>query len=211
MYQELHLMGFDYGQKHKKELEYAEATASRLDTYWNLVDLGSITGLISGSVLTSNKQAVPEGHYAEENMKLTVVPNRNMIMLSVAIAHAVDIGAKVVLAGMHAGDHPVYPDCRPEFIKELNDAAVVGNEGFAAPGFNLLAPFVNISKADIVGLGATLGVPFAETWSCYKGGARHCGRCGTCVERAEAFSIAGVEDPTDYADSEYWKLVTGRK
>ena len=209
LYDELHLLSVDYGQRHKKELRYAVKTAERLNTHYDVVDLKGVTKLLQGSALTDDVD-VPQGHYSAESMRLTVVPNRNMIMLSVAIAHAVSQGAKAVLAGMHAGDHPIYPDCRPEFIKELNDAAVSGNLGFAYEGFNLLAPFVNSTKSDIVQLGADLDVPFAETWSCYEGGTVHCGRCGTCVERAEAFHLAGVTDPTKYEDPDFWKLTTGR-
>jgi 7-cyano-7-deazaguanine synthase len=210
LYDELHLLSFNYGQRHKKELRFAALTAERLNTHHTLVDLRAVNNLLRGSSLTDDVE-VPEGHYSAESMRLTVVPNRNMIMLSVAIAYAVAEGAKIVLAGMHAGDHPVYPDCRPEFIKELNDAAVSGNQGFAVDGFGVNAPFVNCTKSDIVRLGSELGVPFADTWSCYLGGTLHCGRCGTCVERAEAFADAGVVDPTKYSDPNYWRLVTGRQ
>lgn len=207
LYDDLFLLSFNYGQRHKKELNFAKKTAEALNTNFDLVDLKAINGLLAGSALTDDVD-VPEGHYAEDNMKLTVVPNRNMIMLSVAIAHAITQEAKVVLAGMHAGDHFVYPDCRAEFIKELNDAAVSGNQGFGVDGFGVVAPFVNSTKSDIVALGDRLGVPFVDTWSCYVGGSMHCGRCGTCVERAEAFHDAGVVDPTRYEDPDYWRLVT---
>lgn len=209
-YAEVHLLSFNYGQRHRKELKFAEAAADRLDCFWNEVNLRGITQLLEGSSLTDDVD-VPEGHYAEDTMKQTVVPNRNMIMLSVAVATAVSREAQVVAAGMHAGDHFVYPDCRPKFGKALNDAAVAGNEGFAAPGFHIEFPFIHMSKAEIVSVGARLKVPFEETWSCYKGGTKHCGRCGTCVERAEAFHLAGVPDPTQYVDSEYWKDATGRR
>ena len=204
-YHEVHLLSFDYGQRHKKELTFASKTADRLDCDWTKVNLRGVTELLTGSSLTDSSVTVPDGHYAEDTMKTTVVPNRNMMMLSVAIACAVAENAKVVVAGMHAGDHFIYPDCRPEFAKLLNDAAQSGNEGFAALGFHLEFPFIHQGKDEIVKVGDRLGVPFAETWSCYKGGRKHCGTCGTCVERQEAFYLAGVEDPTEYVNSEFWK------
>jgi 7-cyano-7-deazaguanine synthase len=128
-------------------------------------------------------------------MRVTVVPNRNMILLAVAIGHAIASGADAVAYGAHAGDHAVYPDCRPAFAEAMAEAAGLCHYD---PGVTLLRPFIDRTKADIVRLGAALGVPFALTWSCYEGGVRHCGRCGTCVERREAFTLAGVPDPTEY-------------
>jgi 7-cyano-7-deazaguanine synthase len=210
IYDELHLISFNYGQRHKKELRFAERTAERLNTHHDTADIRSIAKFLTGSALTDDEVDVPEGHYTEETMRTTVVPNRNMIMFSMAIAYAIAQGAKAVLAAMHWGDHPIYPDCRPEFIKELNDATVAGNQGFAVDGFGVLAPFANTTKSGIVVLGEGLHVPFEETWSCYWGETYHCGRCGTCVERAEAFFDAGVKDPTIYDDPDYWKLVTNK-
>ncbi|MGH9266591.1 MAG: 7-cyano-7-deazaguanine synthase, partial [Acidimicrobiales bacterium] len=138
------------------------------------------------------------GHYTDDAMRATVVANRNAIFVSVMVGVAVARGAEAVAIGVHAGDHPVYPDCRPAFVEAAERLAVTANEGFISPGFRLLAPFLHRSKADIVTLGAGLGVPFAATWSCYRGAAAHCGRCGTCVERQEAFVMAGVADPTRY-------------
>jgi 7-cyano-7-deazaguanine synthase len=198
---ELHGLSFNYGQRHVKELEYA----SRLKplTSHKVVDLTSINSLLAGSSLTSPDVEVPDGHYSEETMKITVVPNRNMIMLSIAFGYAVSIKSKGgVFAAMHAGDHYIYPDCRPRYMTALNLAAVQGNEGFAEWGPEALhTPFINTTKAQIVSIGHALGVPYSETWSCYKGGKIHCGRCGTCVERKEAFRLAGVPDPTLYEDS----------
>jgi 7-cyano-7-deazaguanine synthase len=134
-------------------------------------------------------------------MRATVVPNRNAIMLDVAVARAVAVGAGAVAFGAHAGDHPIHPDCRPAFMQAYQQMALLANEGFTPPGFAVLAPFLAASKADIVTLGDRLGVPFADTWSCYRGGETHCGTCGTCVERREAFVMAGVADPTGYARS----------
>ena len=140
-------------------------------------------------------------------MKSTVVPNRNAIMLTIAYAVAVSSGASVVATGVHAGDHFVYPDCRPNFIALFDNMERAATEGFALPELRLDAPFVHISKARIVQLGAQLGVPYEDTWSCYKGGDVHCAKCGTCVERREAFQLAGVVDPTVYEDAEYFKTL----
>jgi 7-cyano-7-deazaguanine synthase len=131
-------------------------------------------------------------------MRATVVPNRNAIMLDVAVARAVATGADAVAFGAHAGDHPIYPDCRKVFLTAYEHAARVANEGFIGSGFRVLAPFIGLAKSDIAALGAQLGVPFTDTWSCYKGGSTHCGTCGTCVERREAFEVARVADPTVY-------------
>ncbi|HEY6414806.1 MAG TPA: 7-cyano-7-deazaguanine synthase QueC [Acidimicrobiales bacterium] len=201
---ELHLVSFDYGQRHRRELTMAVRAALALDVEHSIVEL-PITGLIPTSALTSDTD-VPEGHYAEDNMRITVVPNRNMTMLSVAGAIAVAEEAVFVATANHAGDHFIYPDCRPEFIQACSAALMVGNIGFSAPGFEgIKAPFINISKASIVEIGHGLHVPWADTWSCYQGNEVHCGRCGTCVERAEAFSLAKVEDPTTYADPDFWR------
>jgi 7-cyano-7-deazaguanine synthase len=202
------LLSFDYGQRHVKELESAAACARRLGVGHRVVDLRSVGAALSGSALTDDV-AVPDGHYAEETMRITVVPNRNAIMLAVAFGVAAAQKAGAVAAAVHGGDHFIYPDCRPGFIaafQAMQDAAL---EGYA--DVTLWTPYVNGSKADIVADGARLSVPFAETWSCYKGGARHCGRCGTCVERREAFHLAGVDDPTEYDDPDFWRAaVEGR-
>lgn len=202
------LLSFDYGQRHVKELESARACARRLGVPHRVVDLRDVGTALSGSALTDDV-AVPDGHYAEETMRITVVPNRNAIMLAVAFGMAAAQKADAVAAAVHGGDHFIYPDCRPGFVaafQAMQDAAL---EGYAEVA--LWTPYVQGSKADIVRDGARLGVPFAETWSCYKGGARHCGRCGTCVERREAFHLAGVEDPTEYDDPDFWRqAVEGR-
>jgi 7-cyano-7-deazaguanine synthase len=212
---EVRMISFDYGQKHKKELEFARWHAEALGLQHDIVDLTSITHLISNSALTSQTRMVtgtevlvgkgfhdhievPEGHYTDESMKATVVPNRNMMMLSIAIAVAVNDKADIVVAGMHAGDHPIYPDCRPQFVRELTTVARTANAGFIADNFAIWAPFINVSKDVIVHEGVHLGVPYDRTWSCYKGEHLHCGKCGTCVERREAFQLAGVDDPTVY-------------
>ncbi|HMN15838.1 MAG TPA: 7-cyano-7-deazaguanine synthase, partial [Bellilinea sp.] len=139
-----------------------------------------------------------DGHYADETMRVTVVPNRNAIMLSIAYAVAVAERADIVAAGIHAGDHPIYPDCRPAFAKAFDTMAYIANEGYAKLDLHFSAPFVHKTKTEIVTLGTALGVPYEHTWSCYKGNEIHCGTCGTCVERKEAFIQAGITDPTQY-------------
>ena len=195
---DLHLLSVDYGQRHRKELEYARSCAGRLGAIFHIADLSSVGGLLKGSALTDDIP-VPHGHYAAENMAVTVVPNRNAIMLSVAYGVAVAEEAELVATGVHSGDHFVYPDCRPEFIAAFDAMQRLAVEGFGRPELRLYAPFVNIGKHDIAAIGARLGVPYQDTWSCYEGGELHCGRCGTCVERKEAFELASVPDPTVYA------------
>lgn len=193
----LHLLSFDYGQRHKKELAFAKLAAERLAAQYSQIDLSSVGRHLTGSALTDDID-VPEGHYAEDTMRITVVPNRNAIMLSVAYGVAVAENATVVAAGVHAGDHFVYPDCRPRFINAFDLMQSVAVEGFGQPGLHLYAPFVNLGKHDIVAAGHKLGVPYQDTWSCYQGDKHHCGKCGTCVERKEAFALADVSDPTIY-------------
>jgi 7-cyano-7-deazaguanine synthase len=197
-------LSVDYGQRHIRELDAAAAICQ--DAHVPQPVLVSIPGkeLLAGSSQTSDDVAVPHGHYAEENMRKTVVPNRNMILLSLAVGFAISRQAQVVAYAAHAGDHSVYPDCRPEFLQSLNVAVSLCD--WHPP--NLHAPFLDVTKADIVSLGARLGVPFGLTWSCYEGGDRHCGRCGTCVERAWAFATAKLPDPTQYKDLDYWKTVS---
>src|SRR5437764_7371504 len=194
---ELHLLSFDYGQRHKKELVFAELCAKRLRANFDVVDLSSITRFLKGSALT-DAIPVPDGHYAASTMAITVVPNRNAMMLSVAYAVAVAEQAKVVAIGVHAGDHFIYPDCRPEFIASYDTMQRIAIEGFGDPHLRLEAPFMYLGKHQIVQFGTVLQVPYADTWSCYKGGERHCGTCGTCYERKEAFELAGIPDPTEY-------------
>jgi 7-cyano-7-deazaguanine synthase len=198
------LVSFDYGQRHKKEISFAALCAENLGTNHLVIDISNFGGLLSGSALT-DEIAVPDGHYAEETMKITVVPNRNAIMLAIAFGIASARGAEAVAAAVHGGDHFIYPDCRPTFIEAFQTMQNHALEGL--PKIQLYTPFVNVAKADIVTTGHELDVPFAKTWSCYKGGKKHCGRCGTCVERLEAFDLAGVADPTEYSDYDFWKNV----
>lgn len=195
------LISFDYGQRHKRELGYAAIAAKALGVPHHILDISHVGKMLSGSALTDNLD-VPDGHYAEENMKVTVVPNRNAIMLAIAYGVASAQGADRVAAAVHGGDHFIYPDCRPGFIRAFETMQNHALEGYS--NISLFTPFLEKTKADIVAEGARLGVDFANTWSCYKGGEIHCGRCGTCVERREAFDIAGVADPTAYADPDYW-------
>ncbi|MCF1462921.1 7-cyano-7-deazaguanine synthase QueC [Agrobacterium vitis] len=199
------LISFDYGQRHKKELDFAALAAKRLGVLHQIIDMTNIGASLTGSALTDDLD-VPDGHYAEETMKITVVPNRNAIMLAIAFGVAAARKADAVALAVHGGDHFIYPDCRPGFIDAFQIMQAHALEGYA--DVKLLAPFVTVSKADIVTEGAKYGTPFDQTWSCYKGGARHCGRCGTCVERREAFHLAGVTDPTDYEDPDFWVSAT---
>ncbi|MBI1844716.1 MAG: 7-cyano-7-deazaguanine synthase QueC [Actinobacteria bacterium] len=192
------VISFNYGQRHDRELAFAVRAADHLDARHHLVDLSALAGVLTGSALTDVNIDVPDGHYRDESMRATVVPNRNAIFLSVATGLAVAIGADAVAIAVHAGDHPIYPDCRPAFIAAFETQARLANEGFAHPDLQIEAPFLTSTKVDIVRLGAELGVDFAATWSCYRGGDRHCGTCGTCAERREAFREAGVLDPTSY-------------
>ena len=189
-----HALSIHYGQRHSRELAAARAIANKVRVPHIECDLGQIRGLLRGSSQT-DAVPVPEGHYEDPVMRLTVVPNRNMILLSVAAATAIGIGAKVVAYAAHTGDHAVYPDCRPEFIKALGTALRLCHYD---DGVRLMSPFVNKSKADIARIGAGLAVPFELTYSCYQGQAKHCGKCGTCVERREAFQLSGISDPTEY-------------
>lgn len=181
---------FDYGQRHRREIDAARAIAQQLSAPHDVVDLHALGGLFKGSALT-DAVPVPHGHYAAENMKVTVVPNRNAIMLAIAYGVAVAEGAQAVAYAAHAGDHFIYPDCRPVFVKALEDAFQRGTDA----NVEVYAPFIDMTKGEIARLGVALGVPYELTWTCYEGGEYPCGRCGSCVERAEAFEFAGVPDP----------------
>jgi len=187
-------LSIDYGQRHRIELEYAQRTVQKLGIPWQRADLSAVAPLLAGSSQTSSDIAVPHGHYAEETMKLTVVPNRNMIMLAVAGGWAISVKASRLAYGAHTGDHAIYPDCRPEFVDAMRHALSLADWH----QLELYCPFIHLDKAGIVARGAELGVEFASTYSCYEGGQIHCGACGTCVERREAFHKAGVPDPTEY-------------
>ena len=196
--EQVEAVSFDYGQRHRKELEYAGELCDSLGVRHDVVDISTIRSHIGGSALTADDIEVPEGHYESDNMKLTVVPNRNAIMLSIAFGIAVARGAERVGAAMHAGDHAVYPDCRPAFVEAFNTMQGVAVEGHGHPGLHLWTPFIRKTKTEIAALGGTLQVDYSLTWSCYKGLDLHCGVCGTCYERREAFRDSGVADPTLY-------------
>jgi len=199
---EVHAVSFNYGQRHKKELDFAKDICKDLGLDHKIVDMTNLNELLQGSALTTDSIDVPHGHYAADNMKLTVVPNRNAIMLSIATGYAVSKGAEAVFAGMHEGDHFIYPDCRPEFIESFDVSMGIANQGFGHPKLRIRAPFLEKTKAEIVKIGSILDVPFEKTWSCYEGGEIHCGLCGTCQERREAFENAKVKDPTKYKNLE---------
>ena len=192
---EVKALSVNYGQRHSRELEAAHALCTEFGVEHRVADLSGLSDLLAGSALTSSDIEVPEGHYAEDNMKASVVPNRNMILLSVAAGWAISSKYDRIAYAAHSGDHAIYPDCRNEFAEALDGAIRLADWHEVS----LYRPFVDMTKADIVSLGAKLGVPFEKTWSCYKGQDLHCSRCGTCVERREAFYLAGVEDPTTYA------------
>jgi 7-cyano-7-deazaguanine synthase len=198
------LVSFNYGQRHARELACAAQCAEALGLEWELIGLPDVAQAIScaHSSLVNPNVDVPHGHYAADSMRATIVPNRNMMMLSIAAAIAVAHEYDTVAFAAHGGDHFVYPDCRDEFVRALTDAiwlATLDESKAPVRGVELHAPFVNHTKADIASLGAELGVPFEDTWSCYEGGDVHCGKCGTCVERIEALRDAGVADLTEYA------------
>lgn len=191
---EVKCLGVNYNQRHKKELTYAADLCDSLGLEWRIADLSGLDQFLTGSSQSDPTIEVPEGHYEEESMKLTVVPNRNMLMLSVATAWAISSKFDAIAYAAHAGDHAIYPDCRLPFINYMQDVLRVCH----FEPINLLAPFQYKTKAEIAKLGYELGVPFEKTWSCYKGLERHCGKCGTCTERREAFQLAGIRDPTEY-------------
>ncbi len=185
---------FDYGSKHNlKEQTAAKELARRANVRHTLIELPFINGLFKSDLLRSGG-SIPEGHYEDSSMRSTVVPFRNGIMLSIAIGFAESCEAGTVLYAAHAGDHAVYPDCRPAFLRAISEAGRAGTY----LGVEIKDPFIGLHKKDIVLLGNELGVPFEITYSCYKGGEIHCGKCGTCVERKEAFRLAGILDPTMY-------------
>ena len=185
---------FDYGSNHAaREMACARLHCARLGIEHVVIDLAFFKQHFSSSLL-SGADAIPDGDYADSNMRSTVVPFRNGIMLSIACGLAESRGLKRVLIANHGGDHAIYPDCRPQFVAAMDAAMQAGTYD----GVRLVAPYTDISKADIVRRGVQLGIDYGETYSCYKGGEHHCGTCGTCTERREAFLEAGIPDPTTY-------------
>ena len=185
---------FDYGSNHAaREIACAKHHCALLGIEHLVIELGFMSRYFQSSLL-SGAADVPDGNYDEANMKSTVVPFRNGIMLSIACGLAESRGLKRVLIANHGGDHAIYPDCRPMFVDAMNAAMQAGTY----EGVQLAAPYTNISKADIIRRGARLGIDYGATYSCYRGGEHHCGTCGTCTERREAFREAGIPDPTKY-------------
>jgi 7-cyano-7-deazaguanine synthase len=190
-------LSFDYGSKHNhREIPCAARQCARLGVAHRVIELSFVNELFASDLLRSGG-GIPEGHYEEATMKQTVVPFRNGVMLAVAAGYAESLGAEAVVIAAHAGDHAIYPDCREPFLEAMGQAMRLGTYA----GIDLLRPFIGMDKTAVVLRGQALGVDFAETWSCYKGGEIHCGACGTCVERREAFLRAGVTDPTVYAST----------
>ena len=187
-------VSFDYGSNHNaREIPFARLHCERLGIRHITIPLDFMKRYFQSSLLSGGDD-IPEGHYAEENMKSTVVPFRNGIMLSIAVGLAESAGLQYVMMANHGGDHTIYPDCRPEFVEAFDATAKAGTYN----GVRLLSPYCNMTKGQIAARGRELGIDYSETWSCYKGGEKHCGRCGTCVERREALAEAGIDDPTDY-------------
>ena len=189
-------ISFDYGSNHNaREIPFARMHCERLGIRHITIPLEFMSAYFHSSLL-SGDDAIPEGHYADENMKSTVVPFRNGIMLSIAVGMAESNDLQYVMMANHGGDHTIYPDCRPEFVDAFNAAASAGTYN----DVKLFSPYTNLTKAQIAARGKELGIDYSETWSCYRGGEHHCGRCGTCVERREAFALAGIDDHTVYED-----------
>lgn len=187
-------ISFDYGSNHNaREIPFAKMHCERLGIKHITINLDFMHQYFKSSLL-DGAEAIPEGHYADDNMKSTVVPFRNGIMLSIAIGIAESNNLDQVFIANHGGDHTIYPDCRPEFINAIDAAATAGTYN----NVKVVAPYTKITKSDIARIGKKLGIDYTETWSCYKGGEEHCGKCGTCVERKEALAEAGIEDKTIY-------------
>lgn len=189
-------ISFDYGSNHNaQEIPLAKMHCKRLGIRHITIPLAFMPQYFRSSLL-EGADAIPEGHYTAENMSSTVVPFRNGIMLAIACGIAESNSLKRVMIANHGGDHTIYPDCRPEFIKAMSDAMTCGTD----TDVEVWAPYTNITKDEIARHGKRLGIDYTETWSCYKGGSTHCGKCGTCIERKEALSLAGIDDKTEYLD-----------
>ncbi|MDC2887959.1 7-cyano-7-deazaguanine synthase QueC [Psychrosphaera sp. 1_MG-2023] len=190
---DVYALTFDYGQRHVKEVNFAQNACEKLGVQHKIVDISAIGGIIAGSSLTANID-VPEGHYEAESMKQTVVPNRNMILLSLAVGYAVSLEASKVYYGAHSGDHAIYPDCRPEFVKKMQDVCAISNYD----PIDIVVPYLESSKIDILKDGLKMGLDYGLTWTCYNGREHACGKCGACQERLEAFEKNNVTDPLTY-------------
>ncbi|WP_448211539.1 7-cyano-7-deazaguanine synthase QueC [Colwellia sp. MEBiC06753] len=184
---------FDYGQRHVKEIDYAKAVCQQLGVPHKIIDISAINQLLAGSSLTDDIE-IPEGHYEEASMKSTVVPNRNMILLSLAVGYAVSVGASQVYYGAHSGDHAIYPDCRPEFVLKMNEVCKIANY----EPVEIFSPYLEVSKTAILTDGIRMGLDYSQTWTCYNGREKACGKCGACQERLEAFRDNQATDPLAY-------------
>ncbi|KMT65355.1 7-cyano-7-deazaguanine synthase QueC [Catenovulum maritimum] len=186
-------LSFNYGQRHVKELDYAKFVCAELNIPHKIVDISAINSLLAGSSLTDDIE-IPEGHYEEDSMKSTVVPNRNMILLSMAVAYAISSEATKVFYGAHSGDHAIYPDCRPEFVEKMKAVCAIADY----QATDIVTPFLHQSKIEILAKGLELGLDYSKTWTCYNGREKACGKCGACQERLEAFKLNNQTDPLDY-------------
>ncbi|MCP4789569.1 MAG: 7-cyano-7-deazaguanine synthase QueC [Gammaproteobacteria bacterium] len=193
---DLFALSFNYGQRHDKELDVAAQVCLSENIPHKVVDITAINQLLQGSSLTSMDMDIPTGEYEKDNMKSTVVPNRNMILLSMAIGYAVSIGADKVFYGAHSGDHDIYPDCRPEFVDAMNDVSALANY----EAVEIVSPFLHESKLTILKTGLEMGLDYSCTWTCYQGLDKACGKCGSCIERRGAFVAMGLQDPLPYFD-----------
>lgn len=191
---EVYALSFDYGQRHRRELDVARQVCESLGINHQVVDITAIHALVGNSALTDASQPMPHGNYDDDNMQSTVVPNRNMILLSLAIGYAVNLEAPCCFYGAHGGDHAIYPDCRPEFVERMNDVAAIANY----QAVSIEVPYLHADKADILAEGLAMGLDYANSWTCYEGGAKACGQCGSCRERLEAFARHGRQDPLPY-------------
>lgn len=190
---DVYALSFNYGQRHVRELDAAAKICDSLKLSHKIVDITAMNSLMAGSSLTSDID-IPEGHYQAESMQSTVVPNRNMILLSLAIGYAVSIDAEAVYYGAHSGDHAIYPDCRPEFVEKMNAVSLIANY----QPVRIEVPFLHNNKAEILAAGLAMGLDYSQTWTCYNGRDKACGKCGACIERLEAFAANQQTDPLPY-------------
>ncbi|MDC0979973.1 7-cyano-7-deazaguanine synthase QueC [bacterium] len=187
-------LSFDYGQKHNKELHFVEKFCAQESIDSKIVNVSSIKELFQGSSLTDEID-IPKGHYEDDSMKSTVVPNRNMILISLALGYAVTKKAEEVWFGAHAGDHAIYPDCRPEFVEKMDAVARIANYSPIA----IKAPYIAMSKTEILAIGLNMQLDYGLTWTCYEGKELACGSCGACHERLESFAANNIIDPIKYS------------
>lgn len=192
---DVYALTVDYGQRHAREIQAANDIATTASIHWELLDLGVLQKFLKSAL--TGIGPIPEGHYTAENQKLTIVPNRNAILLNIAAGYAISIGANAIAYAAHRNDQTTYPDCRPDFVYALQEALRYGTD----TDMVVTAPFIDKTKAEIVRLGLAMNVPYILTWSCYNGREKACGKCGTCVERLEAFRLNGAKDPIEYEES----------